>query len=162
MGLQSRPWQDMDYILRYFGRAEQSARKAYFAYVEEGIARGRREDLTGGGLIRSLDGWSEVKLHRGKTSNHTMSDERILGDGPFVDSVIDQAAETFDRRYELKRQGYDLDRIAGHVANILNIKEGDIFKKGNKPLKVKARSMLCYWAVREAGTEFPSGHWRND
>ena len=80
-----------------------------------------------------------------------MSDERILGDGPFVDSVIAQAAEAFEHNYELKRRGYDLDRIAGRVAEILSMKKEDVYARGSQATKVKARSILCYWAVREAG-----------
>lgn len=152
MGQKKRSWQEVDYILGYFGRTVGKSRNDYLAYLEEGISRGRREDLTGGGLIRSLGGWSEVKKHRGKTSDHAMSDERILGDGSFVDSVIAQAAaEEFDRRYTLKRKGYDLAAIAGRVAEILGIKKEDVFSKGSQKMRVKARSMLCYWAVREAG-----------
>ena len=151
MGKQKRSWQDVDYVLRYFDQTVRNARKDYLTYMGEGIAQGRREDLTGGGLIRSLGGWSEVKKRRGKTGDHTMSDERILGNGSFVDSVIAQASEVFDHRYELKRRGYDLDGIAGRVADILNIKRDDVFTKGSQITKVKARSMLCYWAVREAG-----------
>jgi putative transposase len=151
MGKKKRSWQNVDYVLRYFGQAERRVRTEYLTYLEEGIARGRREDLTGGGLIRSLGGWSEVKKHRGKTSDHIMSDERILGDGSFVESVIAQASETLDRRYELNRRGYDLDGIAGKVADILKIKQEDVFARGSQKLKVKARSMLCYWAVREVG-----------
>ena len=156
MGITKRTWQDTDYVLNYFGQTTRKARKAYLAYLVEGIARGRREDLTGGGLIRSLGGWSEVKRHRGKTTDHAMSDERILGDGSFVDSVIAQANEIFDRRYEVKRRGFDLDGIACRVANILDIKDGDVFVNGNQKTKVKARSLLCYFAVREAGLSIRS------
>jgi putative transposase len=156
MGMKKRSWHDTDYVLRYFGRTLLSARQSYLRYIEEGIARGRREDLIGGGLIRSLGGWSEVRKHRGKTSAHTMSDERILGDESFVDSVIVQAAEELDRRYELKRRGYNLDRIAGRVADILNMKKEDVFTRGKQVMKVKAKSMLCYWAVREAGMSIRS------
>ena len=51
----------MDYILGYFGRTASRARKAYLNYVEAEIGQGRQDDLTGGGLIRSVGGWSEVK-----------------------------------------------------------------------------------------------------
>jgi putative transposase len=34
-----------------------SAKKRYRSYVEEGISMGRRPDLVGGGLIRSMGGW---------------------------------------------------------------------------------------------------------
>jgi hypothetical protein len=36
-------------------------RKGYVFYVKKGIALGRRPELVGGGLIRSLGGWDEVK-----------------------------------------------------------------------------------------------------
>jgi len=90
-------------------------------------------------------------------SDHGMSDERILGDGSFVESLIaHQAAEAFDRRYEWKRRGCNLDGIARRVAEILEINQEDVFAKGNRKVKVKARSMLCYWAVREAGLSIRS------
>ena len=45
-----------------------------------------------------------------------MSDERILGDSEFVESVFSQAEEKYARYYELRRLGYDLNRIAERVA----------------------------------------------
>ena len=53
MGRKKRPWQDVDYVLGYFGRTTNRARKAYLKYVEAGIAQGCQDELTGGGLIRS-------------------------------------------------------------------------------------------------------------
>ena len=81
----------MDYVLSHFGRTVHGAREAYLGYVEAGLEQGRRDELTGGGLIRSLGGWSEVKRFRRKGQAHMMSDERILGDSEFVDSVLSQA-----------------------------------------------------------------------
>lgn len=151
MGRMERPWQDVGYVLGYFGKTVRIARKTYAAYVEEGIEQGRREELTGGGLIRSLGGWSEAKKLRGKGRDHVMSDERILGDTDFVDSVLSQAREEYERRYELKRRGYDLERIARRVAEICGMEENEVFSKGRQKNKVKAKSLLCYWAVKEAG-----------
>jgi len=53
--------------------------------------------------------------------------------------------------YELKRLGYDLDRIAARVAEIYGIKRENIFLKGKQQKRVKARSLLCFWAARELG-----------
>ena len=151
MGRKKRPWQDVEYVLGYFGKTVRKARKAYEDYTEQGVEQGRREELTGGGLIRSLGGWSEAKRLRGRGKDHVMSDERILGDSGFVDSVIAQANEGYERRYELKRRGYDLERIAKTVAEVCSVEEEEVFSKGRQKKKVKARSLLCYWAVREAG-----------
>lgn len=151
MGRQKRAWQDVDYVLGYFGRTVGRSRKAYLDYVASGVEQGRRDELMGGGLIRSLGGWSEVQQMRRRGSVDMMSDERILGESDFVDLVLSQANERYERHYKLKRCGYDLDRIAERVAEVCRIHKDEVFSRGRQQWKVKARSLLCFWAVREAG-----------
>ena len=151
MGKKKRPWQDVDYVLGYFSTTVKDARKAYLDYVSAGIGQGRHDALTGGGLIRSVGGWSEVKRLRRQGQDHVMSDERILGDSEFVDSVLSQAEEKYEHHYALKRQGYDLNRVAERVAEIYGMDVREIMSRGKQPRKVKARSLLCFWAVRELG-----------
>ena len=62
-----------------FGTNQSSARGQYRKYVEKGIALGKRPELTGDGLIRSLGGWGQAKALR-RTGTRLKSDERILGD----------------------------------------------------------------------------------
>ncbi len=150
MGKTKRKWQNTDYVLAYFGKTKSQARKRYESFVNEGLAQGRRKELTGGGLIRSLGGWTEAREAL-KGNVHIMSDERILGDSDFVDSVISQSQEHYERRHKLKRQGYDLDRIAEKVSEVLGIEPDEVFSKGRQDRKVKARSLLCFWAARELG-----------
>ncbi|MDD5207309.1 MAG: transposase [Desulfobacterales bacterium] len=151
IGRKKRPWQDVDYVLRYFGERVNQARKEYRSYMESGLEQGRRRELTGGGLIRSLGGWSEVRKGALKGREHAKSDERILGDSDFVVDVLAQAEEKFNRKYELKRLGYDLRRIAKRVSEVCQLKEEDFLSTGKQQEKVKARSLLCFWAVREVG-----------
>jgi len=146
-----RSWQDAEYVLAYFGRRIKTARKAYMAYVAGGIEQGRQEALTGGGLIRSIGGWSEVRRLREKGQDHVMSDERILGDSAFVESIISHSDEKYERRYEIIRRGYNLDRVAERVAEIYGLESDEIFSRGKQPKKVQARSLFCYWAVNELG-----------
>jgi chromosomal replication initiation ATPase DnaA len=82
---------------------------------------------------------------------HAMSDERILGESDFVDSVLSGAGEKLDRRYELQALGYDLRRIATRAAEIFEVGVHEIFSKGRQDRKVKARSLTCFWAARELG-----------
>lgn len=56
MGSLERSWQSNDYVLRHFGKSVRSARNAYIRYLEAGDDQGHREDLIGGGLLRSLGG----------------------------------------------------------------------------------------------------------
>ena len=121
------------------------------SYVEAGLEQGRRKELTGGGLIRSLGGWAEASMYGLKGQGHIKSDERILGESDFVDEILSHASENFERKYELKQLGYDLDRIALRVAEIFSLVANDIFLKGKQQKRVKPRSLFCYWAVRELG-----------
>lgn len=72
-------------------------------------------------------GWSEVRKYGLKGQGHIKSDERILGESDFVADVLSNANEKFDRKYELKRLGYDIDRIAARVAEIYEIGVDDIY-----------------------------------
>lgn len=150
MGNVIRDWQDADYVLSYFGKNRKRAVKEYEKFVEAGLSDGRKKELTGGGLIRSLGGWTEAK-DKLKDGSHVMSDERILGDSDFVDSVLAQSEEQYDRMQRLKQQGYNVDRIAERVAEVLDIAPEEVFSKGRQDRKVKARSLLCFWASRELG-----------
>jgi REP element-mobilizing transposase RayT len=150
MGKVQREFQDTDYVLRLFGEKIPAARKAYRAYVQRGIAQGHRPELVGGGLIRSAGGWSRVKAMR-RAQDHMKSDERILGDGEFAQLVLGEAQERLEERYRLQAQGYDLDKVTIRVSSELGINPEQVWTAGKHPLTVKARSLLCYWAVRKLG-----------
>ncbi|MGE5850755.1 MAG: transposase [Candidatus Methylomirabilota bacterium] len=151
LGNQERSWQGVPYVLGTFGKTLGKARKAYQGYVADGVGQGRREDLIGGGLIRSLGGWAEVKRYRGQGRAHLKSDERILGDSDFVEEILARGKERYTPQFHLRRQGYDLERIAAQVANLCRMDVHEIFAKGRHPQRVQARSLLCFWAVRQFG-----------
>ena len=90
-------WQDRNYVLGYFGKRELSALQAYRELVAEESGRGRQPELTGGGLVRSIGGWSEVKSQR-KRQEKQFSDERILGSGEFVKEILDDVEESVKER----------------------------------------------------------------
>jgi len=150
MGKKKKEWQDDAYVLKLFDKKRSTARRRYKIFVQKGIQEGRRLELTGGGLIRSSGGWSVIKSLR-RANIHFKSDERVLGDSDFVERVLKAADEFLERKYRLKSQGYDIDKIADRVAEIYSIKPEEIFQPGKQPTKAKARSLLCYWAVRELG-----------
>ena len=51
----------------------------------------------------------------------------------------------------MKRQRYDLDRIAERVAKIYGTETREIMSTGKQPRKVRTRGLLCFWAVSELG-----------
>jgi hypothetical protein len=66
-------------------------------------------------LVRSAGGWSGVKELR-KSGTFLKSDERILGGSDFVETVLADAQEAFERRYALAVQGVDFDRLLRSVS----------------------------------------------
>ena len=151
MGKRKCEWQDTRHVLSYFSKQVAAARRRYLSYVEAGIDQGRRPELVGGGLIRSLGGWAEAKRLRLRGQDRVKGDQRILGDSDFVLDVLAEAGEKFDRYYELKSLGYDLNKVAARVSEMYGIDERYILSKGRQRQRVDARSLLCYWAVRELG-----------
>lgn len=153
MGRRKCAWQDRQYVLSFFGRNASEGKENYYSFVEEGMDQGRRPELVGGGLIRSLGGWAEAKKLRLKGRDRMKGDERILGDGDFVMNILSEANERMDRRYELKSLGYDLDRLEKRVLDLYQINRQDLYSKSRQKIRAEARSVFCYWAVRELGVE---------
>jgi len=150
MGPLTNTWQEIDGILIMFEKRRSSARQAYRSFVEKWIEQGRRPELAGGGLIRSAGGWKALKtLRREKT--YQRSDERILGDGDFVNRVLAEAREALEKRHALLAEGIDLNNIAFSVSELMGVKPEDVWAKGKYPRIVDARGLFCYWAVRELG-----------
>ena len=155
MGKLKMAWQDTEGILQMFGERVGLARRRYNAFVEKGIGQGKRQDLTGGGLIRSAGGWEAVRT-LGKERVFQKSDERILGNGDFVESVLKSAEEAMEKRYEIRSRGFDLEKTALRVAEVLGAGKEDVWGKGRSRRIVEARSLFCYWAVRELGVTMSS------
>jgi len=152
MDLKKREWQDTDTVLKYFGTKRRRAQRKYLDYVREGIGQGKRSDLMGGGLIRSLGGWAAVEGLRNR-STRLKGDERILGDSDFVEEVLKASEEKMQRRYELRAEGMNLDKILKRAAELLEVSLGEIEGGGRYRKIVEARSLVSYWAVRELGME---------
>jgi len=149
MGKVKRPWQDVNYVMGFFGKRVKDGRKEYLSYMQAGYDQGHREEFSGGGLIRSLGGWSEISKEKIKGGIHIKSDERILGESSFVSDILSEANEKYEGKYDLKRRGYDLTSVVMKVSKIFKIDSEEILSKGKQQKKVKARSLLCYWAVKE-------------
>ena len=150
MGKNKHDWQDVDYILKFYDSKYLTARRRYREYVEKGFADGRRPELVGGGLVRSAGGWSVVKAMR-RGFERMKGDERILGEGDFVETVLKAAQENLDRKSQLEAEGYSFDWLVGRVARQLEIEPKDVLAPGKYAQSVKARSLLCYWGTRELG-----------
>ncbi len=150
MGRFKYEWQDREYVLSWFGKKEGEAKRVYSKHVQAGVGQGRRPDLVGGGLIRSVGGWSEVlSLRRDK--ERVLSDERILGSGDFVERIYREADERI--RYQIpsneliQKVGQLIEEVCKKEGiNINELRMGS--RRGNIP---KVRKQLACQLVDRFG-----------
>jgi len=93
LGAAEYPWHDRGYVLKWFGKSEKEALTEYRAYIREGAKEKEWQNYSGGGLLRSVGGWDEVKAMRRK-KRKMVSDARILGSNAFVNKILKQAEKT--------------------------------------------------------------------
>ena len=146
MGRCERLWFDSAYVLGHFGQEPESARLLYRDYVQAGIVEGKRNDLTGGGFARSSKGWLPSEHSSG-----LKSDERILGSSRFVAEIMESAKEKWGRAHSHKFNGADFTAMQRHVARLFHLNSEEILLPGKYRIRVAARSVLCYFLVRELG-----------
>ncbi|MBU2621076.1 MAG: transposase [Proteobacteria bacterium] len=146
LGYFKNDWQETEYVLNLFGKNTRSGRRGYSEFVRKAVDQGKRPELAGGGLLRSQGGWTGVKALR-KSGDYQKGDERILGDGDFVMSVLSKANESMARKYNLKAKGYDLKDLIERVAGVTGITSDEIIRSGRKRNISSARDLLCYWAT---------------
>ncbi len=112
MAHRSAAFMDTAYVLDQFGKAEQDARRAYRRFVAKGISAGRRPELVGGGLVRSVGGWSQVRAVR-QSKARIKGDERILGSSSFVLQILGEI--TAQQRRQLRAP-----KVTAGIENVLN------------------------------------------
>jgi putative transposase len=146
LGKIKREWQDTDFVLGLFGKTIDAARSSYSAFVREGATQGRRPDLVGGGLLRSIGGWSALRMNRSR-GDRLMGDERILGNSKFVERVIEKANEEYERKTLVQLRGPGLPELIESVADFFGIDEGIVRSASKRRDVSRARSILCHIAV---------------
>ena len=143
-------WQDIDEVLLRFSASKKEGLEKYVAFVSEGIAAGKRPELTGGGLIRSARGWqSVINARRERQLFH--SDERILGDSDFVEMALNAAKERLTKQQAYQSDGIEFEQVTQRAADLLRIDTNELLVGGKRACAVLARSLVCYWATREIG-----------
>jgi len=148
-GKVKREWQNTKYVLSFFGSSNNS-RKNYLQYVKKGMDQGRRPELVGGGLIRSMGGWSAVLASR-RRDERQVADQRILGDGNFVKQVISGLDDLVKKNLRLSGQRIDIKALAEKVSEKYNVSMGELRSGGRRRKVVKARRAMSWIGVRELG-----------
>lgn len=138
MGKGACAGQDVEEVLRMFDVRAGGARKKYRAFIEDGIHQGKRDELVGGGLRRSLklSGSEEYEAY----------DARILGSGSFVEQ-LQQETQAFG----IEPSSVSLEEIIRIIANIFSIEPVSLRQGGRRKEISEARGALCYIAVIKMG-----------
>ena len=124
-------------LLRFSSRLS-FARRRYRQFVTDGAAQGSREEWGEGGLRRSS--WRTKE-----EDSEAIFDQRVLGSADFVEQVL-QDSETAQMIPALP-----IGELIQRVAQAFDLSPESLgLRKRSRPV-VKARSVLCYFAVREMG-----------
>ena len=150
MGEAEAIFQDTAYVLKLFGQSFKQARRAYEGYVSKGVKQGRRPDLIGGGLLRSVGGWAKLRGFR-DIGVRIKGDERILGSSDFVERVLKEADEQLEEKYRLQVRVISLPALVEKVAHYYKIDPENLKSASKERPVTKARRTLCYIAVRKLG-----------
>ena len=58
-----------------------------------------------------------------------------------------EAEEKFERFYELKSKGYNLDTIGQKVCVLFGMEPDEIYSKSRQKTRAEARGLYCYWRL---------------
>ncbi len=151
MGTAERPWQDVEYVLERFGTSVWEARQAYCEFVVDGVSEGRREDLVGGGLIRSIGGRQNIpELSRGR--ERWAFDERVLGSSEYVVSLLEGEEAARERReMTAPERKQALDHLVSFAGSQTGLRREEVISGSRRRHVVRCRGIVGYLAVCELG-----------
>lgn len=153
MGKTEYAWMDVDRVLSEFGSKRRKAMNEYRAFIREGLGQGRLPELTGGGLIRSKGGWSQVLSAR-RSGRKEEFDERILGSGDFVNTILKEAEEKAKHQLKLRRAGKTLTNIVQEECKKERISPAEITMGGRRGRISSVRARIAKRGLEELGLPY--------
>ena len=150
LGNQESTWQNVEFVLGQFGSTVGRARKAYRQFVSEGVSRGHRPELSGGGLVRSIGGREQVAVFK-RGRERWQADERVLGSGEFVARVQELAEGRADRLRWPEEIEPALVGILAEVSGELGVDAREVRGRSRERVVSRARAILAHEAVKRLG-----------
>ena len=139
MGKGALGGQSVEEILGRFGRTVREGRKRYREFVAAGVRQGRREELVGGGLRRSL-------AMRGRGEKREAYDERVLGSGEFVERLRQD-----EELRERLRPAVSLEELVARVACRWGLEPRQVLRRSTARAVADARAVVSYLGVASLG-----------
>ena len=150
MGREHNSWHGCAYALSWFGKQQATARRAYQRYMLEGVEQGRRSELVGGGLVRSLGGWSQVRSMRTR-GGRVLTDERILGGGDFAEKVLKEAHEKVHYQFTADERRSRIAAVIQEACDQEGINEKELRMGSRRGQISTVRSDIARRLVKEYG-----------
>ncbi len=149
MGARAYAAQDCLAVLGLFGTDRASARRAYRAFVGDGLNQGTGVALEGGGLYRQGGVWrATASLRRGR--DQWTANERVLGSSEFMQKML---REIEARQASVTRGGVSIavERACNELSRAFDVPAHLIASRSCLPAAVAARRILCWVAVTRLG-----------
>ena len=130
--------------MRLFAKTERKALRGYHEFIAAGVKQGRRPELVGGGVVRSVGGWSALKALRTRRER-VKGDERILGSSEFVERVLEMAEEEMEKKTTYRARGLDMESLLRRIAKYYGIDLKEVKGKSKVAGVARARVVFCYF-----------------
>jgi len=150
IGKAKHPWTNADYVLLRFGRTRLKGLIEYRKFIREGVGLEKQPVLTGGGLLRSLGGWSQVIAMR-RTGKEEEGDERILGNGDFVHAILKETEDRQLRQLKLKRSGATVRKIIDQECKKAGISPKEVMNGIRRRAVSRLRAVIASRSRAELG-----------
>jgi len=142
-GMQKAGFLEREYILGHFDKYEKVAIRKYEAFLKDRQNKYKGKEYSGGGLIRSMGGFQNV-LNLRKSGEKELFDDRVLGNGDFVESVMKGSNEPEPKKMT-KQQ------ILAEVKRMTGISYKELTSKSRERGIVKGRAVYCYLCKGRGG-----------
>lgn len=150
IGRYKQDWHSTQQALRHFGEDRGRAKSNYLNFLGTTEMSEITTNLTGGGLVRSYNGWENIEQLR-KEHIRCIGDERILGSSEFVEYALRHDELAIEHREKLNRAGWDMSKLALWVCNRTDIPQKQLLSKARGGRLSEAKSVLCYLGSTELG-----------
>jgi REP element-mobilizing transposase RayT len=148
-GRQKNEWQEQGFVLGFFRKNENKAIQAYREFLAAGKEQGPRPELVGGGLVRSLGGWSRVLSLR-RQGESEIHDDRILGAGGFVQAILEEVDQKMARQIRARKKA-GLSEIIKERCREAGINVIELRSGSKRKAVSELRGRLCHYFSRELG-----------
>jgi putative transposase len=146
-GTLENEWQNTQYPLQWFGKQKKKSLEKFLNFIKEGLSAGKQEDLTGGGLLRTVGGWKKLQELK-KSRERVLGDERMLGDTDFIADVWKKARKEKAVPATKRNKEIPLEMLVKKASEQFDIDVASIRSSCKLDRVRRIKSIICYTAVQ--------------